>query len=87
MIKLENMNSNQFNRKKLSEDVLKVRTRPYFDAGLDTVGEIAKRECTELIQMIEDFIERTGFNGTAPLPKEAATAVATAKYIDKIVEY
>jgi len=65
----------------------KVRARLYFDAGLDTVEKIAKWDSGELIQMLTDFIKRTGLNGTAPLPKEAATSVATAKYIDKIIEY
>jgi len=65
----------------------KVRARLYFDAGLDTVEKIAKWDSMELILMLADFIERTGFDGTAPLPKEAATAVATAKHITKMVEY
>jgi len=65
----------------------KVRARQYFEAGLDTVEKIAQWDSGELIQMLTDFIKRTGFNGTAPLTKEAATSVATAKYIAKVVEY
>ena len=64
----------------------KVRARLYYDAGLDTIEKIANCDPEDLITMLTEFIERTGFNGIAPLPKEAATAVATAKYIPKIVE-
>jgi len=32
-------------------------------------------------------INRTGFNGTAPLPKEANNAVENAKRLPKTVEY
>ena len=65
----------------------KVRARLYLDAGLDTVEEIARRDSGELIRVLTEFIERTGFNGEAPLPKEARTSVATARHIAKIVEY
>lgn len=65
----------------------KVRARLYFDAGLDTIEKIAKWDSEELIQMLTEFIERTGFNGISLLPKEAATSIATAKYIARIIEY
>jgi len=65
----------------------KVRARLYFEAGFDTVEKIAKLDPAELMKMLADFIQRTGFDGITPLPKEAATAVATAKYIPKIIEY
>jgi hypothetical protein len=65
----------------------KIRARLYYDAGLDTVEKIAKLDPGDLIQMLRVFIKRSGFNGIAPMPKEAATSVATAKYIAKIVEY
>ena len=65
----------------------KVRARLYFEPGLDTVEKIAQWDSGELIQILTDFIKRNGFNGPAPLPKEAATAVATAKYIAKVIEY
>jgi hypothetical protein len=65
----------------------KVRARLYYDAGLDTVEKIADCDPADLIKTLAGFIEKTGFDGIAPLQKEAATAVATAKYIPKIVEY
>jgi hypothetical protein len=37
--------------------------------------------------MLIDFVERTAFDGIAPLPKEAASAVATAQSLPKVVEY
>ena len=64
-----------------------IRARLYYDAGVDTLEEMAKWEPEALRTMVTDFVERTGFDGIAPLPKEAASAVATAKRLPKIVEY
>jgi len=41
----------------------------------------------ELSKMLISHINRIGFNGTAPLPKEAKNAVENAKRPPKIVEY
>jgi len=64
-----------------------IRARLYYDAGMDTLEELAAWDPDELWQMLAAFTERTGFDGIAPLPKEAASAVATAKRLPKVIEY
>jgi hypothetical protein len=66
--------------------VRKIRARLYYEAGVDTVEKMADWDPEELRHMLADFIERTGFDGIAPLPKEAAATVATARHLPKIVE-
>ena len=65
----------------------KIRARLYFDAGLDTVEKIAQYETEELIHVLKDFIQTTGFKGIAPVSKEAASSISTARFILKIIEY
>ncbi|MGD9405555.1 MAG: DUF4332 domain-containing protein [Anaerolineae bacterium] len=64
-----------------------IRARLYYDAGVDTLEKLARWDPEELRDMLADFVERTGFDGIAPLPKEAASAVATAKRLSKAIEY
>jgi hypothetical protein len=37
--------------------------------------------------MLIGFVEKTGFEGIAPLPKEAEFTIAEAKKLPRIVEY
>ena len=64
-----------------------IRARLYYDAGVDTIEEMARWDPAELRGMLIDFVEQTGFDGIAPLPKEAASAVKTARGLPKVVEY
>jgi hypothetical protein len=64
-----------------------IRARLYYDAGVDTVEKLARWDPAELRDRLIDFVEHTGFDGIAPLPKEAASAVSTAKSLPKVVEY
>ena len=64
-----------------------IRARLYHDAGVDTLERMAEWDPVELRAMVIGFVERTGFDGIAPLPKEAASAVATAKRLPKVIEY
>ncbi len=64
-----------------------VRARLYYDAGVDTPDKMASWDSEELRKMLISYIKRTGFDGIAPLPKEAKNAVETAKRINRIVEY
>lgn len=64
-----------------------IRARLYYDAGVDTLNELAKWEPEELRLMLSSFVERSGFDGIAPLPKEAAHAVATAQRLPRVIEY
>jgi hypothetical protein len=64
-----------------------IRARLYHDAGVDTLEKMAEWDAEEMRAMLTEFVERTGYDGIAPLPKEAANAVATAKRLPKVVEY
>jgi hypothetical protein len=67
--------------------VKSIRARLYYDAGVDTTEKMARWDPAELREMLIDFVEQTGFDGIAPLPKEAASAVTTARRLPKVVEY
>lgn len=64
-----------------------VRARLYYDAGIDTVEKMAQWDPVELVKMLVEFVERTGFDGIATLPAEARFTVKEAKKLPKIVEY
>jgi len=63
------------------------RARLYHDAGIDTVEKMAKQDPEELRAYLMEFVERTHFDGIAPLPKEAKFTVEEARKLPKIVEY
>jgi len=64
-----------------------IRARLYYDAGVETPEKFAQWDPKELRAMLVEFVERTGFDGIAPLPKEVQNGVTHAKIITKIVEY
>jgi hypothetical protein len=64
-----------------------IRARLYFDAGVDTIEKMAEWNPKELREMCIEFVERTGFNGIAPLPKEAEFSIKKAKRLPRIIEY
>jgi hypothetical protein len=64
-----------------------IRARLYHDAGVDTIEKLAGWEPEDLRTMLAEFVEETGFEGIAPLPKEVAFSVATARRLPRIVEY
>ncbi len=66
--------------------VKSVRARLYHDSGFDTIEKISKVTGKELIRATKEFIERTGFAGIPPTPKEAENAVKTATKLSDIVE-
>ena len=65
----------------------KKRARLFYDAGLDTLDKIAEWDSEEMRQMLIKFVDRTGFDGTASTPTEAAFTVRLAKYLPRIVEH
>ena len=69
------------------QGVKSIRARLYYDAGVDTVEKMAEWDPEELRAMLIKFVEQTGFDGIAPLPKEATSTVKTARKLPKIVEY
>jgi hypothetical protein len=64
-----------------------VRARLYYDAGVDTIEELAAWKPEALRAMIVGFVERTTFDGIAPLPAETRSAVRQARRLPKAVEY
>ena len=65
----------------------KKRARLFYDAGLDTLDKIAEWDSEEMRKMLIKFVDRTGFDGSASTPSEAAFSVRLAKYLPRIVEY
>ena len=64
-----------------------IRARLYYDAGVDSVEKLAAWEPEALLAMTAAFVERTGFDGIAPLPKEVSSTIANARKLPKIVEW
>lgn len=64
-----------------------IRTRLYYDAGVDTVEKMANWEPEALREMVTKYIEQTGFAGIPPLPKEVSSTVANAQKLPKVVDY
>ena len=63
-----------------------IRARLYLDAGVDTVEKMANWEPEPLRLMVTQYVERTGFDGTPPLPKEVSSTIANARKLPKVVE-
>ena len=64
-----------------------IRARLYYEAGVDSIEKLAAWDPEELRAMLINFIDETGFEGVAPWPKEAKSAVETARKLPQIVEY
>ena len=67
--------------------VKSIRTRLYYGAGLDTPRKFAEWDPEDLRQMLIKFVESTGFDGIAPLPKELRVTIEMAKSLPDVVEY
>lgn len=66
---------------------MKKRACLYYEAGLDTFDKIAKQDPEEMIKFLEDFIQRTGFEGSAPVLVDARSSVENSKRIPRIIEF
>jgi hypothetical protein len=64
-----------------------IRARLYVDMGIHSIPMMAEWNPEELRLKAMEFVEKTGFEGIAPLPKEAAHSVTTAKSLPKLVEW
>lgn len=69
------------------EGVKAVRARLYYDAEVDSVEKLACFEPEELLRLTAEFVERTGFDGIAPLPKEALHTIEAARKLPKLVTF
>ncbi len=64
-----------------------VRTRLYYDAGLDTPDKFVDWDPDALREMLIEFVSRSGFDGIAPLPKEIRFTIDKARQLPPAVEY
>jgi hypothetical protein len=64
-----------------------IRARLYYDTGADRPARIARWEPENLHKMLSEFVQRTGFPGIAPLPKEVRNAVAHSRQLPQVVIY
>lgn len=64
-----------------------IRARLYYDAGVDSVEKMASWEAEPLRVMVTEYMVRTGFDGTPPLPKEVSSTIANARKLPKTIEY
>ncbi|MFX1318174.1 MAG: DUF4332 domain-containing protein [Promethearchaeota archaeon] len=64
-----------------------IRARLYYEAGVDTLEKMAQWDPEALRHMLIEFVEKRGFNGIAPLPKEAANSVKVAGELPKLIEF
>jgi predicted RecB family nuclease len=62
-----------------------IRARLYYDAGVDTVARLAACEPEALLQMTAEFVQRAGFAGLPPLPKEVSSTIENAKKLPTIL--
>jgi hypothetical protein len=54
---------------------------------VDCVEKMVTWEPEALLKMTAEFVERMGFDGIAPLPKEVRSTIANAKRLPRVVEY
>ena len=60
-----------------------VRGRLFYEAGLDSLDTIAALNAEEIHRQLQDYIDRTGFGGSAPTVSEAEAAVTMAQFLPK----
>ena len=59
----------------------KVRGRLFYEAGLDDFSKIAALEPEEIHKVLKEYVEITGFEGSAPTFNEAQVTVAMARFL------
>lgn len=64
-----------------------IRARLYYDAGVDTVEKMATWDPDKLLRKMSQYVERTGFDGIVPLPKEVSSTIANAQKLERVVEW
>ncbi|WP_180979933.1 DUF4332 domain-containing protein [Mesotoga sp. B105.6.4] len=66
-----------------------VRARLYYEAGVDVdkLDNLSSWESEQLRLMLIDFVEKTGFEGIPPLPKEVSSTIEAVRAIGRLVLY
>ncbi|PVD16601.1 hypothetical protein V512_006665 [Mesotoga sp. Brook.08.105.5.1] len=81
---IENLKLSDLSRLK---EMKGVRARLYYEAGVDTLDNLSSWESEQLRLMLIYFVEKTGFEGTPPLPKEVSSTIEAARAIGRLVLY
>jgi hypothetical protein len=66
---------------------MKKRACLYYESGLDTFEKIANQDPETMIEFLAEFIAKTGFNGSPPLPGDAESSIEHSKRIPRIIEF
>ena len=61
----------------------KVRGRLFYEAGLDSLESIAALSAEQVHSRLQDYVDRTGFDGVAPTVNEAEVTVTMAQFLPK----
>ena len=64
-----------------------VRARLYYEAGLDTPDQFTWWEADDLRKYLVEWVQRSGFDGIAPLAKEIQNAINAARKLPGVIEY
>ena len=64
-----------------------VRTRLYLESGFDTLDILAAQDPMELHLGLVKFVEESGFDGIATLPKEAIATVKSAGELERWIQF
>jgi Domain of unknown function (DUF4332) len=64
-----------------------IRARLYYAAGVDTVEKLAAYEPKDLLLLTGEFVQRTKFEGIAPLPKEVSSTIESARKLPRVIEW
>jgi site-specific recombinase XerD len=64
-----------------------IRARLYHNAGIDTIENMASWDPIDMRKYLVQWVERTGFQGIAPLLKEIQFSIESARNLPKIIEY
>jgi Domain of unknown function (DUF4332) len=65
--------------------VKSIRARLYHDAGIDTVEKMAAQDMEDVLCVTRNFIQRTGFPGIPPLPREIQSTIEAARKLPRVV--
>jgi hypothetical protein len=60
-----------------------VRGRLFYEAGLDSLDAIAALNAEEIHRQLQDYVDRTGFAGSAPTVSEAEVTITMAQFLPR----
>ncbi|MHA2246829.1 MAG: DUF4332 domain-containing protein [Candidatus Hodarchaeales archaeon] len=62
-------------------------TRLFYNAGIESPAELSKWDNIELRSFLNNFIEKSGWEGIAPFPSDLSNYIEDAKRLPKIIKY